>query len=518
MLLTISACSESTPRYYNDYTDKKIYIWFLTVDHEYQANSIIKQLYKSDNKLQAFINLKKQYGKNPNAGGIWTDSTQLQPFLGNKVFKLDEGEFLTSPIQSSRGFEIVYMQKKVSKAEFSRMKSEYDAQTLNRIAAYETNYLNEFNQLVKESPKENSTYVQPANKKMPCKIWMGYQGDDKWFKNESFKFYWDGECKNGFASGVGREFSKGNLRDSWDLAIYDKGQPTYYITYDALSYTNFEGIARAGGKGGDYGVLTKISESKEDINVIILTGRHNTHKGPDLLVATSPFWGGTYKYAKLFWNFRYIYTNWTNNSSQADEFEFALQDGNGAKNGWVIGKSKTSNVPVSGEMVNNNFSQLNLPNTYNNHADEILKEIDDAKNMALKAQEQAWLVKKQYLKRICRQNVSVNFMDNAEYKEICGSKKHAELYARISAKVKQITEAEIARLEQQRYNAQQQKEEQHRQELLALEKRKLQEQQRHNRDSEAAASRAEFNRSMDSLNESIRSWTPKTHHVYIHQY
>ena len=113
-----------------------------------------------------------------------------------------------------------------------------------RIAAYETNYINEYINILKTIPEAKTTYIQPYNKKEPCKIWFSYYENDKWFEEDSYKIAWDGQCKNGFASGLGREIETADMMDKWGIAIYKKGKPTYYVINDVLSNSLFEGIDR----------------------------------------------------------------------------------------------------------------------------------------------------------------------------------------------------------------------------------------------------------------------------------
>ena len=84
---------------------------------------------------------------------------------------------------------------------------------------------------------------------------------------------------------------------------------------------------------------------------------------------------------------------------------------------------------------------------------------------------------------------------------------------KINTKLDKISEAKIAKLEQEKYNAQQQKEEQHRQELLSLERNRLAEIRRHNQETEAAADAAHFQQGMKNLTDQINNMTPKTYNV-----
>ena len=82
-----------------------------------------------------------------------------------------------------------------------------------------------------------TTWLQPMNKGIPCKIYSSSsseQGSSPWWRDTSAKYYWDGECKNGYAYGLGREFlyTKGKIY-AW-LADYSGGEnmPSYYLQVD----------------------------------------------------------------------------------------------------------------------------------------------------------------------------------------------------------------------------------------------------------------------------------------------
>ena len=114
--------------------------------------------------------------------------------------------------------------------------------------------------------------------------------------------------------------------------------------------------------------------------------------------------------------------------------------------------------------------------------------------------------------------MKVSFIDNADYKAICSDKKDLEILAKINNKLEKLTEAKIARLEKQRYEQKQAREEQHRQQLLALERQKLVEQQRANKRAEQQRDSAEFQQGMNNLTNQINNMTPKTYNLNVFHY
>jgi hypothetical protein len=517
-ILLFSGCN-STPNTYNkDYSNLKVFAKNILVTNEYQANDIIKQLDNSNNKLQTFTYLKKTYsipfqGNATNLNnGYWYGTLDVAPFIGNTLFKMNEGSYFDKPIQTDAGWYVFYVEKKITQQQFRQLQAEQNNETLERIAAYEIDYLREHENILRTQKEQLVSYIQPYNKKENCKVWMGHYGEGtKWFEEDSYKIYWDGECKGGFASGLGREIQTADMMDSWSLAIYKNGKPTYYIEKDALSNILFEGISNAD-SGVRYGVETSIKVEANDIEITTTSGEKNQETGVSIMSVTSPFWNGSYTYFKQYSNFQYTYYNYQANDTSDGDFEFFLANPNG-KNGWAIGKSKKLDKITTGEYIDNKFTELNIQASYSNKADGVVKDVYAAQQKGFQAQEYSQKVKQQYLKRICKSNVKVTFMDNSEYKAICSNKAELAVMQLVSDKLNKMSQEKIARLENQKFNEQQQKEQQYRQDMLAMERARLTEIQRHNSAAEAQARADHSQQQWKNLNDQIRSMTPKTINV-----
>jgi len=511
----LSACHQPTPTYNKDYSNEKIFIRDLIVPQEYQATEIIKQLNNSNNKLETFKELTNQYSKQAN--GIWIDSNNMAPIFGNVLFEMNEGSITQRPIRNDKGYHVIYLEKKITKQEFRQLQADYNKKESDRIASYEVNYLKEHNKLVKEVQKELETYIQPYNKKESCKVWMGYQKGNAYFEEDSYKIAWDGKCKNGYASGLGREIESADMMDKWGIAIYKKGKPTYYITKNNLSDVLFEGIQDVK-NNNDIGVYTTIKEKNNDIGIRVIAVVYDGKSHVSYKNYTSPFWNGTYTYSKEYLSFAYVYTDSTQNDTQKMDFEFVVKNKEGVNNGWAIAKQKKSSSLITGEFVNNKFKPFKLPKSYNDKADEILRDIKKASQKGYAAQEQAQKVKRQYLKRVCKKSVKVDWMDNDDYKDICNPKREIALMKKINAKLQKISEEKIARLEKQKHEEKQQKEEAHRQEMLNMERQRLAEIKRHNSRIEDQEDSRQFQQSLNNLNKQIRDMTPKTYNVNVFHY
>jgi len=467
----------------------------------WEREEVKKSLYSlgmTENEFRKVINL-------PSSEAI--RNNHIKYYAVNKLgFNYNEYVDLTRGISSS-----TIIERKRSKEK--RVK-----QQISKIANYEENYMNEYKNILKNLPEKKVAYIQPSNKKEPCKLYMQYDGN-KWFENdESYKIFWDGSCKNGYASGLGREIEKADMIDKWGIAIYKNGKPTYYIHKDNLNSFLYEGINNVE-NNDEYGVATIINEKLNDIDIKIQAGYLNSKTNQRLYSTSSPFWNGTYSFAKTYTNFGYFYTNFENNDDPKNRysFQFVLLDKEGIRNGWAIEKLKNGKL-FTGEYINGKGTVLDLPQSYNQKADKIIQEIDEARKKAYEAQQYAQKVKKQYKKKICKDSVKVSFIDNADYKAICSDKKDLEILAKINNKLEKLTEAKIARLEKQRYEQKQAREEQHRQQLLALERQKLVEQQRANKRAEQQRDSAEFQQGMNNLTNQINNMTPKTYNLNVFHY
>jgi len=62
-----------------------------------------------------------------------------------------------------------------------------------------------------------SLYIQPINKKEKCKL----PTTSDQLQRRNFKTYWDGDCKNGYAYGLGRDIAISDTHHIEEITIYD---------------------------------------------------------------------------------------------------------------------------------------------------------------------------------------------------------------------------------------------------------------------------------------------------------
>lgn len=307
----------------------------------------------------------------------------------------------------------------------------------NEVFNYEKKYLAEYAQLKKTVAKSTVEWTQPINKKTPCKVYDGLS------KDVSYKIYWDGGCKDGYANGLGREFIKGATSDRDSLAIYKEKQkkPQYYIDTFHLKNMIIEGDLN-----NDYYVKTNIKEDNFDFNI---TREYGYWGGEKVEVINSSPLSDKIIYAKIYPNFSHMWFNLSNDEFQKVKYNFYTFNKNWKKNGFGFTAFKNGSIN-SAEHNNGVLTRLvRLPDIYFIKANKMLSEIKTAGRLALKAQKQALKVKKQYMRRICKKSVSVSFIDNEEYKKICKDNEYyAELKGKIEAKLGKISRKKQQKREQ----------------------------------------------------------------------
>lgn len=82
--------------------------------------------------------------------------------------------------------------------------------------------------------KEQWIHIQPVNKKEPCKLLT----DKEIIEDNNVNVYWDGQCKNGFAYGLGRDISISDTFHRETITIHDgtgSQEAAPVVGYDYIS-------------------------------------------------------------------------------------------------------------------------------------------------------------------------------------------------------------------------------------------------------------------------------------------
>ncbi len=272
--------------------------------------------------------------------------------------------------------------------------------------SYEHKLLKEYNSTLKEHQKalrqkvaNKTIFIQPKNKKIPCKI----SADLNRSKLDDFASYWDGECKDGYAQGIGREIELTKNSQLEQIAYYEKGEAQKYCYgYDYNSKTSIYGICT-------YGSLKPMFRKmlRKNSPFTVSDARYPL-KNISYHISTAT--NGARILTKAYPNFAYqILEHPKTNKAAA----FVILTPKIQKPiGWGFNGNM---VLKDGQPMPN----IKLPKKYLKRVKEIYKEItkeaQKIKTMATKSKELA----EQHKKKICKEDVKVDFMDNNLYKDIC---------------------------------------------------------------------------------------------------
>jgi len=389
------------------------------------------------------------------------------------------------------------------------------------VDKYEKAYMAEYEQIKQKNYKPSFKWVQPKNKKEECKVWVSINpSDDKTTKSD-YSLFWDGDCKDGYAYGLGREIENTMLSNIRQIGYYQHGKAQdYCIQFDPLNGFTRDGECSYTPDKPNHYVKTFIKDKQGDLQISYEFGVGISKNTPAMIMRTYPFYD-VVEYFKIYPNFSYVIADFTKNEFDTRKYEFNIKEHkNGKFNGFGFATLKNG-YTNAGEMQNGTLiRRVQLPQSYFNKANSIFSEIKREANLALEAQRKALIIKEKYKKKICKDSVQVDFMDNDEYKAIC----HEDEYY---AKLKQKIDYKLAQIEKQK----QAKRTQQQQERLirAREAEALAAQRR-----AAAAEEANSQRAWDSLNRSIQNTntnmqlqqlnnnimmynlTPKRYDVYLH--
>jgi hypothetical protein len=381
---------------------------------------------------------------------------------------------------------------------------------------YEKSYMAEYQTIKLQNANYQPSFkwVQPKNKKEECKVWVGYTPTNDRTIKDGYAFYWDGECKNGYADGLGSAFETAQFADRQQISIYSKGNPDVYcVNLDPLNGLKTEGECLYHTDKPSHYVKTIINEKNGNLEISYEIGKGTSINEPQMIMKTYPFFD-VVEYYKAYPNYSYMISDFTKNEFDNRNYEFSVRDHkNGKFNGFSFATLKNGSINA-GEIVNGTLTRrVELPQSYFNNTNNILTEIKNEVNIALDAQKKAQIIKEKYKNKICKDTVKVDFMDNNEYKAICKEdEKNAQLRVKIDAKLAQIEQQKQAKRQQQ-----------NQQRLIQA------------REAEAAAAQAQvaaqqqanFNQSLQNFNNNMQmqqlnnnlmmnNMMPKRYDVYVH--
>jgi hypothetical protein len=262
----------------------------------------------------------------------------------------------------------------------------------------------EYNE-IKKGFKDNTItkWVQPSNKKEKCEIEVNFGTIDR-TQEDSYKLFWDGECKNGKANGLGRVFETSDTYEQSIITIYKKGKiSNACIVKRKFDNTTLMGECRGNEldlnfdfttihnngtknnfnivtnekllttKKETYNVTTKIYDDLQNFHLEQKYGTYGNINSPISISVKSPFIDSNVK-LKLLHNFRYQLTRYNNGN-----LWYGLMNNQDKNHGFQFKSYSGRNGHIGKEMKNDSLIRLvQLPKPFFIHLFSIEKEIDNS--------------------------------------------------------------------------------------------------------------------------------------------
>ncbi len=265
-------------------------------------------------------------------------------------------------------------------------------------------------------------YVQPANKEEACKL----PSSDDQIERRNFRAYWDGDCRNGYAYGLGRDIAISDTHHVEEITIHNGtgdsfGQPTR-----AIDFVN--NTSRYGTYGltlGDAVVINEfITNDLNGFSARYLTGRFTIDSTS--AIQNSPFYPQAITVNAKYGQPTYRFTDMSALPATSDTPNFVVEtlDPTTEKpGGFRMGRFRNGVVRhQTFNGVGNPAELVILPQEYVNH---LLTKLADAQTHIAKANasaQRAQQMEREYLHMACADGykiAGVPSKDVAMTKQFC---------------------------------------------------------------------------------------------------
>ena len=289
-------------------------------------------------------------------------------------------------------------------------------------------------------PQEITQWVQAMNKKESCKLFMGSNAQQgKWWDSPDSKVYWDGQCKNGYAYGLGREFVDDSKGLAATIGTYPGGEVK--PTYEQAAFFD-KGMYAYGDLEASKALTIGVQDNAMGFQMVsVLTNRVG-----DVQYARQEALGSnSVAYVKAFGN-GYIFklTEIKDPTNPLALTMIVIKDGKETgyriekyKNGAVQGVSHQAGQPQVVQLTPSIFS------FYQAQVGEILQKLGESQE----AYRQSLVTVSRYKRQICDNRVKPGFVSEEKYFQICADEGDLQPF---QAKIAGVSQRMI---EQQRADA-----------------------------------------------------------------
>lgn len=313
-------------------------------------------------------------------------------------------------------------------------------------------------------------FTQPLNKKEPCKLPTSQQQ----LSRSNFRSYWDGQCKNGHAYGLGRDIAISDTHHFEEISSYDEQGSNFNsprVFYDYVN--NFVTTISPGDKFPAVAIFRETMQlNGENFSVSFFYGVTDQF-GNHFITEYSPF-----SHVRTFINdrqnvaYRFVdYSSMPVVEPTSVMGTFEVLDPKTKKVGGVAMVRYGSGMVRHVNLSNSSQEDVSLPRVYVDNVSNIFNEIQSNLNNALSSIEIARQKEREYLYMACNGKHVISGLDKQTSTKICTWRSQFQVpYEKTLAKYTQYVE-EMKRksaLQNQQRMAQQQ---------LNLEQQRLQQQQ-----------------------------------------
>lgn len=263
-------------------------------------------------------------------------------------------------------------------------------------------------------------FTQPVNKTEPCKLPTTKDQLDR----RNFRAYWDGDCKNGFAYGLGRDIAISDTHHVEEITIhngngeFNANKP--WVMYDFVNNTTAHGV-----RGEKYpatsGLNQIIKNDPANFSTNFAFGLTD-ESGNQLILWTSPFDPRKF-YTNGQGSVQYRLTDFSDVPAASNQASKAIEilDGKTGTAGGVrivqfrSGTVEHQKIGPGGQIV----ERAAIPQEYVNHLLSKVAETQESIGIANASVQKAQQMEREYLYMACNGRHTIKGLDNATATKIC---------------------------------------------------------------------------------------------------
>lgn len=263
-------------------------------------------------------------------------------------------------------------------------------------------------------------FTQPANKTEPCKL----PTSQDQLERKNFRAYWDGECKDGFAYGLGRDIAISDTHHLEEITIHD-GNGEFDSNRPWAGYDFVNNQVHYGVRDGKYPATSGMNQIiKNDPASFTITSFFGLtdESGNYLALITSPF-DPRKIYLNNQGNVGYRLTEFADSPTASDQPLRGIEivdSKTGVAGGVRIVQFKNGTVHHQKLGIDGQVTEhAAIPQEYVNHLLSQIAEIQQAITVANVSVQKAQQMEREYLYMACNGKHTIKGLDNTTATKIC---------------------------------------------------------------------------------------------------